>query len=159
MAHDVNATMLYIHPPLAILGYVLIVASVAFLVAEVKRGSGLRRTKSVLYISWIFNFLGIITGSIWAYSAWGSPWSWDPKETVSLLMFVFLVLSLLAYDEPLLKRDLLRSARCERYYEWRSDPAAKRKSALVLAIMCLLMMCVNITITLGNLGLHSYGFF
>jgi cytochrome c-type biogenesis protein CcsB len=25
--------------------------------------------------------LGVVTGSIWAQSAWGSYWSWDPKET------------------------------------------------------------------------------
>ncbi len=29
--------------------------------------------------------LGIITGSVWAHSAWGSYWSWDPKETWSLI--------------------------------------------------------------------------
>ena len=29
--------------------------------------------------------LGIITGSIWAQNAWGSYWSWDPKETWSLI--------------------------------------------------------------------------
>jgi len=29
--------------------------------------------------------LGIITGSIWAEYAWGSYWSWDPKETWALI--------------------------------------------------------------------------
>ncbi len=29
--------------------------------------------------------LGIITGAMWAGSAWGSYWSWDPKETASLV--------------------------------------------------------------------------
>ena len=29
--------------------------------------------------------LGIITGAIWANSAWGTYWSWDPKETWSLI--------------------------------------------------------------------------
>jgi cytochrome c-type biogenesis protein CcsB len=29
--------------------------------------------------------VGIITGSIWAQYAWGSYWSWDPKETWSLI--------------------------------------------------------------------------
>lgn len=29
--------------------------------------------------------LGIVTGSIWAEKAWGSYWSWDPKETWSLI--------------------------------------------------------------------------
>ena len=37
--------------------------------------------------------LGIITGSIWASSAWGSYWSWDPKETWSLITwFVYAAL-------------------------------------------------------------------
>jgi len=36
--------------------------------------------------------IGIITGAIWAESAWGSYWSWDPKETWSLITwFVFLI--------------------------------------------------------------------
>jgi cytochrome c-type biogenesis protein CcsB len=29
--------------------------------------------------------VGIITGSIWAQQAWGTYWSWDPKETWSLI--------------------------------------------------------------------------
>jgi cytochrome c-type biogenesis protein CcsB len=32
---------------------------------------------------------GIVTGSIWANSAWGSYWSWDPKETWSLITWLF----------------------------------------------------------------------
>jgi cytochrome c-type biogenesis protein CcsB len=36
--------------------------------------------------------IGIVTGAIWAESAWGSYWSWDPKETWSLITwFVFLI--------------------------------------------------------------------
>jgi cytochrome c-type biogenesis protein CcsB len=37
----------------------------------------------------VFGFLflttGIITGSVWANSAWGRYWGWDPKETWSLI--------------------------------------------------------------------------
>jgi cytochrome c-type biogenesis protein CcsB len=29
--------------------------------------------------------LGILTGAVWAESAWGRYWSWDPKETWSLI--------------------------------------------------------------------------
>jgi cytochrome c-type biogenesis protein CcsB len=29
--------------------------------------------------------VGIITGAVWANYAWGSYWSWDPKETWSLI--------------------------------------------------------------------------
>jgi cytochrome c-type biogenesis protein CcsB len=40
----------------------------------------------------VFGFLwlslGIITGSIWANSAWGTYWSWDPKETWSLITWL-----------------------------------------------------------------------
>jgi cytochrome c-type biogenesis protein CcsB len=31
---------------------------------------------------------GIITGSIWANTAWNSYWSWDPKETWSLITWI-----------------------------------------------------------------------
>jgi cytochrome c-type biogenesis protein CcsB len=37
----------------------------------------------------VFGFLwlsvGIITGAVWANQAWGTYWSWDPKETWSLI--------------------------------------------------------------------------
>ncbi len=32
--------------------------------------------------------LCIVTGSIWAEKAWGSYWSWDPKETWSLITWI-----------------------------------------------------------------------
>jgi len=33
----------------------------------------------------LFLMLGIISGAVWANSAWGTYWSWDPKETWSLI--------------------------------------------------------------------------
>lgn len=33
--------------------------------------------------------IGIITGAAWANYAWGSYWSWDPKETWSLITWFF----------------------------------------------------------------------
>jgi cytochrome c-type biogenesis protein CcsB len=40
----------------------------------------------------IFGFLflsaGIITGSVWANTAWGRYWGWDPKETWSLITWI-----------------------------------------------------------------------
>ena len=32
--------------------------------------------------------VGIVTGAIWAYYAWGTYWSWDPKETWSLITWI-----------------------------------------------------------------------
>jgi cytochrome c-type biogenesis protein CcsB len=46
-----------------------------------------------LTLGWPLFTLGMITGSIWANSAWGTYWSWDPKETWSLITWViYLVL-------------------------------------------------------------------
>ena len=41
-----------------------------------------------LSIGWPLFTLGMITGSIWAESAWGAYWSWQPKETASLLVWL-----------------------------------------------------------------------
>lgn len=38
-----------------------------------------------LVIRFLWLTAGIITGAIWANSAWGTYWSWDPKETWSLI--------------------------------------------------------------------------
>jgi cytochrome c-type biogenesis protein CcsB len=39
----------------------------------------------------VFGFMwlsaGIITGAVWANEAWGTYWSWDPKETWSLIVW------------------------------------------------------------------------
>ena len=38
--------------------------------------------------------LGIMTGSVWAHYAWGAYWSWDPKETWSLITWIIYALML-----------------------------------------------------------------
>ena len=41
----------------------------------------------------LFLSIGIITGAVWANSSWGTYWSWDPKETWSLITwFVYATL-------------------------------------------------------------------
>lgn len=39
----------------------------------------------MVFFGFLWLSLGIITGSVWANSAWGTYWSWDPKETWSLI--------------------------------------------------------------------------
>jgi cytochrome c-type biogenesis protein CcsB len=50
------------------------------------------------YKMMIFGFIwltaGIVTGAIWANSAWGTYWSWDPKETWSLITWFVYALAL-----------------------------------------------------------------
>ena len=43
---------------------------------------------STAALGFIFLTLGIVTGSVWAHYAWGSYWSWDPKETWSLITWL-----------------------------------------------------------------------
>lgn len=42
----------------------------------------------VTAFGFIFLTLVMITGSIWAESAWGRYWAWDPKETWSLVTWI-----------------------------------------------------------------------
>jgi len=42
-------------------------------------------THQMVTFGFLFLTVGIITGAVWANSAWGSYWSWDPKETWSLI--------------------------------------------------------------------------
>ena len=52
----------------------------------------------LIYKTLIFGFLwlsaGIITGAIWANEAWGTYWSWDPKETWSIITWFLYALTL-----------------------------------------------------------------
>lgn len=55
-------------------------------------------TRQTIMFGFLFLSLGIITGSVWANSAWGSYWSWDPKETWSLITwFVYAIFLHLKY--------------------------------------------------------------
>ncbi|TWI71237.1 cytochrome c-type biogenesis protein CcsB [Desulfobotulus alkaliphilus] len=45
-------------------------------------------TYRMVVFGFLFLSLGIISGSVWANSAWGSYWSWDPKETWSLITWI-----------------------------------------------------------------------
>jgi len=53
------------------------------------QGPGLPLLDRLIYraavIGFVFLTLGILTGAVWAETAWGRYWSWDPKETASLI--------------------------------------------------------------------------
>jgi cytochrome c-type biogenesis protein CcsB len=47
----------------------------------------------MVMFGFLFLSIGIITGAVWANSSWGTYWSWDPKETWSLITwFVYATL-------------------------------------------------------------------
>jgi len=46
-------------------------------------------TYKMVMFGFFFLSAGIITGAVWANSAWGRYWGWDPKETWSLITWFF----------------------------------------------------------------------
>ncbi len=45
-------------------------------------------TYQMIVFGFLFLTIGIITGAVWANSAWGKYWTWDPKETWSLITWL-----------------------------------------------------------------------
>ena len=89
--------MILIHPPLAIIGYgFTVVFAVSLFIAN---RSDRKIVKFAGWAAWLFAFLGLVTGMIWAQLAWGSYWSWDPKETLTLIFFLSVSASQLALFE------------------------------------------------------------
>ncbi|HEX7658021.1 MAG TPA: c-type cytochrome biogenesis protein CcsB [Pseudonocardiaceae bacterium] len=82
----------------------------------------------------LFTF-GIICGAIWAESAWGRYWGWDPKETTAFVAWVI-------YAGYLHARATAG---------WRGSRAAVI-NIIGLAVMIFNLFFVNLVIT----GLHSY---
>jgi ABC-type transport system involved in cytochrome c biogenesis permease subunit len=90
-----KSNWLIIHVMTCFLGYAsFVVASIAGVLFLVKKGDAsegealgemLYRSTAVGFI--IFT-LGIVTGSVWAYAAWGRYWGWDPKETWALITWL-----------------------------------------------------------------------
>jgi cytochrome c-type biogenesis protein CcsB len=80
--------------------------------------------------------LGILSGAIWANEAWGSYWSWDPKETWALITwFVFAI-----------------------YFHFRLTWGWKgKKPAIVASVGFVLVWVCYLGVNLLGSGLHSYG--
>jgi cytochrome c-type biogenesis protein CcsB len=81
---------------------------------------------------WTF---AIICGAIWAESAWGRYWGWDPKEVWSFISWV-------AYAA---------------YLHARATPSVKKTTATWFAVAAWCTMLVNLyVINFVAVGLHSY---
>ena len=99
--HELNSLMLFIHPPLSILGYVFLFVFTFYLY---RASSSKKRIVGFLGLAaWVFSILGMVTGMIWAQVAWGSYWSWDPKETLTLILLIAVSASVVSYFEHNLK--------------------------------------------------------
>ena len=120
---------LAVHPPLLYIGFVgssiYFSAAIGSLLSNFRGRSFAKSIKPWVLISWIFQTLGIMMGSIWAYYelGWGGFWFWDPVENASLMPW-FVMTALLHSIVVLLKRNIL--------YSW-------------VIILCLLTFTLSVT--------------
>lgn len=129
-SHELNSTMLFIHPPLAIAGYVFIFLFTLDLFLLKSKEN--RRLRLFGLSAWLLSFLGLITGMFWAQLAWGSYWSWDPKETMTLIFFLSVTMGQAAYYEKSFK--------------------LARWSSLLSCVLSILTLLISFIIE----GLHSF---
>jgi cytochrome c-type biogenesis protein CcsB len=98
---------LWLHVSVTLIGEaffaIAFITSIMYLVADAKEKKGTQKksglsSEKLDSISYrcvaigfpLFTLGGLVFGMVWAYKAWGSWWSWDPKETWSLITwFVF----------------------------------------------------------------------
>ena len=56
---------------------------------------------NLVYFGFAFLTLGLVFGAMWAKQAWGSYWTWDPKEIWALLTwFSYLIYLHLRFSQP-----------------------------------------------------------
>jgi cytochrome c-type biogenesis protein CcsB len=82
--------------------------------------------------------IGIIAGGVWANEAWGSYWSWDPKETWALITWLFFA----AYLHSRITKG------------WQG-----RRPAILAATGFVVIWICYLGVNLLGKGLHSYGWF
>ena len=120
---------LAVHPPLLYIGFVgssiYFSAAIASLLTNYPGKLFAQSIKNWVLLSWSFQTVGILTGSIWAYYelGWGGFWFWDPVENASLLPW-FAMTALMHSLIVLEKRNLL--------YFW-------------VIILCLLTFILSVT--------------
>ncbi len=87
---------LAIHPPLLYIGFVgssiYFSVALASLICKIDSRSLATTLKPWVSVSWFFQTLGILVGSIWAYYelGWGGFWFWDPVENSSLMPWLLM---------------------------------------------------------------------
>ena len=153
---------LAIHPPLLYLGFVG--SSIYFsaaMAAILSNSNGKNFASSIkvwVLISWSFQSLGIIVGSIWAYYelGWGGFWFWDPVENASLIPWFcmtalahsvlvlekrnylynwVLILSIITFISSVTGTFLVRSGILNSVHTFANDPARGMYILIFLSLM------------------------
>jgi len=91
--------------------------------------------RSIL-IGFVLLTLGLISGAVWANEAWGTWWSWDPKETWAFISWLFYA----AYLHMRISKG------------WQG-----RRPALLATTGFLVVLVCYLGVNFLGIGLHSYG--
>jgi heme exporter protein C len=97
-SQGIIAKIVFVHPPLAFAAYAGFVLTALGGALFLWRGDEAwdRMARASAEVGVLFCTLVIVTGPIWAKGAWGRWWSWDPRLTITLLLwFVYLAYLLL----------------------------------------------------------------
>ena len=92
----------------------------------------------IIGLGFPFLTIGIIAGGVWANEAWGSYWSWDPKETWALITWLIFATYL--------------HARITKGWEG-------RKTAILGGLGFFVIWICYLGVNFLGKGLHSYGWF
>ena len=83
----------YFHLPLAIMSFLafflVFVASVLYLIGRDERWDGLAHAAAEVGV--VFVTLALLTGVIWARPVWGVWWTWEPRLTTTLILWLIYV--------------------------------------------------------------------
>ena len=153
---------LAIHPPLLYLGFVgssiYFSAAMAAILSNIYGKNFASSIKVWVFISWSFQSLGIIVGSIWAYYelGWGGFWFWDPVENASLIPWFcmtalahsvlvlekrnylynwVLILSIITFISSVTGTFLVRSGILNSVHTFANDPARGMYILIFLSLM------------------------
>jgi len=89
--------ILYVHPPLAFAAYAGFIGTALAGALFLARGEERldRFAAASAEVGVVFCTLMLVTGPIWAKGTWGKWWTWDPRLTVTLLLYLTYVAYLL----------------------------------------------------------------
>ena len=93
------ARIMYVHVPsawISLLCFALIsIFSIINFIFKIKSLSLIY--KSLAPIGLTFNFIAIITGSLWGQPTWGTWWAWDARLTSMLILMFFYIIFIFSY--------------------------------------------------------------
>lgn len=83
----------YFHVPIAIVSFVaffvVFVASIGYLIT--RKGSWDAVANAAAEVGVVFVTLAVLTGAIWARPVWGVWWTWEPRLTTTLILWLIYV--------------------------------------------------------------------